>query len=67
MGQLNFPPHIKADRCASCPAEFVARPAPCCAEGQMHVVSVFEHGKTGEKMRLLECSDCGKRMDEKLA
>jgi hypothetical protein len=32
----------------------------------MHVVSVFEHGKTGEKMLLLECSDCGKQMDEQL-
>jgi len=58
MGQLRFPPHINAEECPACET-FVPHPAPCCANGRLHVLSVFKDGKTGEKKLLLECSDSG--------
>jgi hypothetical protein len=63
MGQLRFPPHVKADDCPAC-GGFVPRPAPCCADEQLHVLKVFNDGKSGEKKLLLECSDCGKQLVE---
>lgn len=62
MGQLSYPPHERTDYCPACPAGFAPRPAPCCGDGQMHVLSIFNHGKTGAKMLLLECSDCGRQL-----
>jgi len=64
MGQLRYPPHVKVDHCPTCPSGFVPRQANCCGDGQLHVVSIFAHGKTRQKMMLLECSDCGRHLDE---
>jgi len=64
MGQLKFPPHVKVTDCPACRGAFIPRPATCCRDGQMQVLSVFNDGVTGEKKMLLECSDSGHQLVE---